>query len=147
LTFKPMVLKSASEPPAPIPSSHANSGTAHHLAGVDPWPILARNFESGGQSCNVCHYPEAFEIPDIDAPAIQKPVPRPAALERGGVTCASCHLAPDGRIRASHEVVAPHQTVVEPKLRTSAMCAYCHSSGKRVIGKQTQTFYEWRDDF
>jgi len=27
------------------------------------------------------------------------------------------------------------------------MCAYCHSMGKRVIGKQTQTFLEWRDDF
>ena len=27
------------------------------------------------------------------------------------------------------------------------MCAYCHSKGPRVIGKQTQTFYEWRDDF
>jgi hypothetical protein len=27
------------------------------------------------------------------------------------------------------------------------MCAYCHSLGKRVPGKQTQTFLEWRDDF
>jgi hypothetical protein len=32
-------------------------------------------------------------------------------------------------------------------MRTSAACAYCHSKGPRVIGKQTQTFYEWRDDF
>ncbi len=27
------------------------------------------------------------------------------------------------------------------------MCAYCHGMGKRVVGKQTQTFPEWRDDF
>jgi hypothetical protein len=25
------------------------------------------------------------------------------------------------------------------------MCAYCHILGKRVVGKQTQTFLEWRD--
>jgi hypothetical protein len=27
------------------------------------------------------------------------------------------------------------------------MCAYCHSMDKRIIGKQTQTFLEWREDF
>lgn len=32
-------------------------------------------------------------------------------------------------------------------MRTSAMCEYCHSQGERVVGKQTQTFLEWRDDF
>lgn len=32
-------------------------------------------------------------------------------------------------------------------MQTSAMCAYCHSLGQRVVGKQTQTFLEWRDDF
>jgi hypothetical protein len=29
----------------------------------------------------------------------------------------------------------------------SEMCAYCHAMGKRVPGKQTQTYLEWRDDF
>ncbi len=42
---------------------------------------------------------------------------------------------------------APHETVADPAIQTSAMCAYCHSMGKRVVGKQTQTFLEWRDDF
>jgi hypothetical protein len=27
------------------------------------------------------------------------------------------------------------------------MCAYCHAMGKRLPGKQTQTYLEWRDDF
>jgi len=63
---------------------------------------------------------------------------------------ASCHLTPDGKIRGPHEVHGediPHETVVDPKIQTGAMCAYCHSMGKRVPGKQTQTFLEWRDDF
>jgi hypothetical protein len=28
----------------------------------------------GGVSCNVCHYPEAFDIPDIESPDIPLPV-------------------------------------------------------------------------
>lgn len=32
-------------------------------------------------------------------------------------------------------------------MQTSAMCEYCHSAGKRLVGKQTQTFLEWREDF
>ena len=27
------------------------------------------------------------------------------------------------------------------------MCASCHALGARVVGKQTQTFLEWREDF
>ena len=50
-------------------------------------------------------------------------------------------------MRGPYAVKAPHETVEEPKMRTSAACAYCRSMGKRVIGKQTQTFLEWRDDF
>ena len=147
LKFEPIVYKSVDETPLVLPADHPANGTAHHIAGVDPWPLRARDVENGGQSCNVCHYPEAFEIPDVDTPIIGNPVPRPRGLEAGGVTCASCHLTPDGRIRGSYGSAAPHQNVVEPRLRTSAMCAYCHSAGKRVIGKQTQTFYEWRDDY
>jgi hypothetical protein len=103
--------------------------------------------EQGGKSCDVCHYPQAFEVPDLDRIEIGKPIPRPKEQEAGGVTCASCHLTPEGNIRTTHDVDAPHPTVVEPRLQTSAMCAYCHSVGKRVVGKQSQTFLEWRDDF
>jgi len=147
LKFEPIVYKSIDEMLLVLPADHSTNATAHHIAGVDPWPLRARDVENGGQSCNVCHYPEAFEIPDIDTPVIANPVPRPRGLEAGGVTCASCHLTPAGKVRGSYGAVAPHQNIIEPKLRTSAMCAYCHSAGKRVIGKQTQTFYEWRDDY
>jgi hypothetical protein len=44
-------------------------------------------------------------------------------------------------------VNAPHETVLEPAIQSSAMCAYCHSVGKRLVGRQTQTFLEWREDF
>lgn len=146
LKWKPIIYKSLDDALLAIPPDFPDTGTAHHLAGADPWPLRARDVENGGQSCNVCHYPEAFEIPDIDS-VISNPVPRTRAFERSGVTCASCHLTPDGKIRGSYSTTAPHETLLEPRLRTSVMCAYCHSAGQRVVGKQTQTFYEWRDDF
>jgi hypothetical protein len=37
--------------------------------------------------------------------------------------------------------------VADSAIQAAAMCAYCHSMGKRVPGKQTQTFLEWREDF
>jgi nitrate/TMAO reductase-like tetraheme cytochrome c subunit len=140
-------LKSAAENKLNLPAGVSGSATAHAFAGVDPFPVHARDVEEEGRSCNVCHYPESFAIPNMDIPEMTKPKPRPRGLEQGGLTCASCHLTPEGKIRAVHEVKAPHETVVEPAIQTSAMCAYCHSMGKRVVNKQTQTFLEWRDDF
>src|SRR6266511_5004281 len=119
----------------------------HAVAGTEPFPIHARLVEEAGQSCNVCHFPLPFEIPEMNKAEIAKPKPRPKAEEAGGLTCASCHLTPDGKIRGPYNVMAPHPTVVDPAMQTSAMCAYCHSMGKRVVGKQTQTFLEWREDF
>jgi hypothetical protein len=130
-----------------LPANVSSTATAHALAGLDPFPVHARGVEKGGQSCNICHFPLSFEIPDMENLEIGRPQPRPGNQEAGGVTCASCHLTPDGKIRGPHKVDAPHETVVEPRIQTSAMCAYCHSMGKRVAGKQTQTFLEWRDDF
>ena len=50
-------------------------------------------------------------------------------------------------MRGPYQVMAPHLTVADPRIQTSAMCASCHALGKRVVGKQTQTFLEWREDF
>ncbi len=147
LKWKPIIYRSLDEPLLSMPSNFPDTGTAHYLAGVDPWPIRAREVENRGASCNVCHYPQPLDLPDLNTPVITNPPSRPRELEASGVTCASCHLTPDGKIRGSYGVPAPHQSVADPKLRTSSMCAYCHSVGQRVVGKQTQTFYEWRDDF
>ncbi len=147
LVWKPMVLKSLDESPLLLPSDMPKTATAHHAAGVDPWPIRAREAENGGASCNVCHFPEAFALPDINTPVMAEPIPRALSRESVGVTCASCHMTPDGKIRGSYGAPAPHESVADPAMRTSAACAYCHSKGPRVVGKQTQTFYEWRDDF
>ncbi len=119
----------------------------HAVAGTEPFPIHARLVEEAGQSCNVCHFPLPFEIAEMNKAEIAKPKPRPKAEEAGGLTCASCHLTPDGKIRGPYDVKAPHQTVRDPKIQTSEMCASCHSLGARVVGKQTQTFLEWREDF
>ena len=128
------------------PGTVSSTATLHAAAGTDPFPLHARDAEEAGRTCNVCHFPEPFDVPDIESPEMAKPTAR-AQGQEAGLTCASCHLTPDGKIRGPYAVSAPHQTVVEPKMRTSAMCAYCHSMGKRVVGKQTQTFLEWRDDF
>lgn len=148
LKYPGIVYQSRQEKPLTLPASVSGSATAHALAGVDPWPIHARGTEEEGRSCNVCHFPEAFEIPNLDQPELAKPKPRGKQLEAGGLTCASCHLTPDGRIRGPYAISdAPHAVIAEPKMQTSAMCAYCHALGQRVIGKQTQTFLEWREDF
>lgn len=124
----------------------SRSATAHFLAGNDPWPLDARNVEEHGKQCNVCHFPQPIDYPDLNAARIDRPVPRGGNHE-AGITCASCHLTPDGKIRGPYTVDAPHVSVKDERITTSVACAACHSDGKRVVGKQTQTFLEWRDDF
>src|SRR5262249_53506879 len=82
-------------------------GTLHAIAGTEPFPIHARDAEEEGRSCSVCHYPQAFALPDINTAEIARPKPRPKVEEAGGLTCASCHLAPDGKIRGPYDVKAP----------------------------------------
>lgn len=147
LKFSPMIFQSMEEKPLTVPSDHSATATAHSLAGVDPFPLRARTVEDKGMSCDVCHFPQPFEIPDLDRLAIPKPKPRPLEQEAAGITCASCHLTPDGKIRGPHDVKAPHATVADARMQTGAMCATCHSEGERIVGKQTQTFLEWREDF
>ncbi|HXY53217.1 MAG TPA: cytochrome c3 family protein [Nitrospirota bacterium] len=147
MKYNQMVLLSPKEKPFALPSNVSSSASAHAAAGIDPFPIHAREAEEEGRSCNVCHYPEAFNIPDMDITEITKPKPRTKEMEKGGLTCASCHLTPEGKIRGPYDVQAPHETVKDARMQTSSMCAYCHSMGKRVPGKQTQTFLEWREDF
>ena len=121
--------------------------SAHAVAGTDPWPIHAREAEEEGKKCNVCHFPQPFPIPDRTAVEIARPTPR-AETQNEGITCAACHLTAEGKIRGPHAVAgAPHETVADERMSTSEMCAYCHALGKRIPGKQTQTYLEWRDDF
>lgn len=129
-----------------LPEGSLDSATAHAVAGVDPWPLEAMQVEEHGRKCDVCHYPQPLDYPDKDASRIEKPKPRPVDQERG-ITCASCHLTSDGKIRGPYDLVAPHATVKDERIGTSVACAFCHADGQRIVGKQTQTFLEWRDDF
>ncbi|BDG10783.1 hypothetical protein AMPC_38960 [Anaeromyxobacter paludicola] len=48
------------------------------------------------------------------------------------------------------DVNAPHGTVVDPALQSSALCAQCHGfyeTGERIVGKEMQTFLEWQRDY
>ena len=130
-----------------LPANVSSTATSHAMAGVDPFPVHSREAEQGGKSCNVCHFPEAFDLPDLEVSEVFKPKPRAKGAEAGGLTCASCHLTPEGKIRGPYNLRAPHEMYPTVTMNTSVMCAYCHSMGKRVVGKQTQTFLEWRDDF
>lgn len=145
--YKPTTIPSRPGEKLVMPANVSATATAHAFAGVEPYPIHSREAEEEGKSCNVCHFPEPFAIPDMNVPEMTKPKARSKGKEAGGLTCASCHLTPDGKIRGPYSVKGPHETVADPAIQTSAMCAYCHSMGKRVIGKQTQTFLEWREDF
>lgn len=145
--YQSTTIPSAPREKLTLPANVSATATAHAFAGVELYPVHAREAEEEGKSCNVCHYPEPFVIPDMNTLEMVKPKARTKEKEAVGITCASCHLTPEGKIRGPYSVNAPHETVMDPAIQTSAMCAYCHSMGKRVVGKQTQTFFEWRDDF
>ena len=145
--YKPTTIPTKPGEKLAMPANVSATATAHAFAGTELYPIHAREAEEEGKSCNVCHFPEPFAIPDMNTLEMVKPKGRPKTKEAGGLTCASCHLTPEGKIRGPYSVKAPHETVADPAIQTSAMCAYCHSMGKRVVGKQTQTFLEWREDF
>jgi len=147
IRYKPTTLPTKESEKLTMPATVSATPTAHAFAGTEPYPIHAREAEEERKSCNVCHFPEPFVIPDMNTPEMVKPKARPKGKEAGGLTCASCHLTPEGKIRGGYDVKGPHETVSDPAIQTSAMCAYCHSMGKRVVGKQTQTFLEWREDF
>src|SRR6516165_8169038 len=122
--YQPTTIPSKPSEMLTMPAKVAATATAHAFAGVEPYPIHSREAEEEGKSCNVCHFPEPFAIPDIDVPEMTKPKARPKGEEAGGLTCASCHLTPEGQIRGPYAVTAPHATVADPAIQTSAMCAY-----------------------
>ncbi len=122
-------------------------GSSHALAGVDLFPLHSRDAEEEGKSCNSCHFPKAYILPDLDVAEVTKPNPRDKKDEFGGLTCASCHLTPEGKVRAPYNLRAPHENFPDARMKSSVLCATCHSLGKRVVGKQDQTYLEWRDDY
>src|SRR5215472_9009573 len=99
LEYKAIVYQAATGTLLTLPAHVSATATLHALAGIDPFPIHARTVEEEGHACNVCHFPQAFELPDMEAPGITKPQRRAPEQELGGLTCASCHLTPDGKIR------------------------------------------------
>lgn len=101
--------------------------------------------ESLGLACGSCHAPEPFAMPEMDLADAVRPKGKKEA--DGKMTCATCHLTPEGKIRGPYNLRAPHEIFSDVKMKTSLLCAPCHALGKRVPGKQTQTFLEWRDDY
>lgn len=148
LQWKAMKFQPTSKNLLALANGVSKSATAHAVAGSDPWPIEAKHIEEDGKECNICHFPQAFDYPDMSMtkPVFEKTPPRATNRELG-ITCASCHMTPEGKIRGPYQVDAPHETVADERTQTSAACARCHGEGERVIGKQTQTSLEWLEDF
>jgi hypothetical protein len=74
----------------------------HRLTGCDH-PVFVR--------CNVCHYPQSLAYPDTNATDIAWPKPR-ADNQEAGLTCASGHLTPHGKIRGPYPHVQDGPNVV-----------------------------------
>ncbi|HMK61188.1 MAG TPA: hypothetical protein VK452_08600 [Dissulfurispiraceae bacterium] len=89
MKYKEMIRVSKNEPPLTLPAGVSPSATAHAYAGTDPYPVHARTAEEEGRSCNICHFPQAFNIPDMDNLEIPKPKGRVKEQEPGGLTCAT----------------------------------------------------------
>src|SRR4051812_7607017 len=56
MKFDPITLKGDRDGVLRLPANVSDTATAHAMAGVDPFPIHARDTEEGGRSCNVCHF-------------------------------------------------------------------------------------------
>src|SRR5512133_987916 len=79
-----------------LPAGTSVAASTHAVSGTDPWPVHAREAEEEGKKCNVCHFPQPFAIPERTALEAVKPAPRQEA-QGEGITCASCHLTPEGK--------------------------------------------------
>lgn len=145
LDWRDMKLQPASKGLLSLPKGISRSATAHSISMKDPFHLEAVRVEEG-KPCNVCHFPDPLVYPEATSEKIEQPTPRAANRERG-ITCASCHLTADGKIRGPYALDAPHEIVADERMQTSVACAKCHADGPRVIGKQTQTYLEWREDF
>jgi hypothetical protein len=101
-----------------MPANVSDTATGSAFAGLEPFPLYAREAEEGEKLCAARHIPEPFNIPGINVPMMVKPKVRPKGKEVGGITCVSCHLTPDGKIRGPYKVKGPHDTVAEPAITT-----------------------------
>lgn len=126
-----------------IPASVSSAATAHATSKFTP-------LAAGGdvEWCRSCHFAGSFNIPGKNE--VGKQLPNVVNAGEISISCATCHLTPEGQVRGSHKSgKAPHATVVEPALKTSAVCAHCHveTTATRIVGGQYQTYLEWREDF
>jgi nitrate/TMAO reductase-like tetraheme cytochrome c subunit len=127
-----------------LPARVSSSATAHASAWFDTKDVGSEKLGY----CNGCHFPEAFNLSGMDSSGKVKP--NTGMTSKGGLTCAACHLTPEGNIRGTHVTHAPHRTIVEPAQQSSALCGHCHgfdAPDKRVVGKMFQTFLEWQEDY
>ncbi|MBT1070480.1 cytochrome c3 family protein [Pelotalea chapellei] len=131
-----------------LPHIVSSKATGHALTDIKSFSKQPKQHEMAGTACAACHLPESFTIPrNLEISETDKPKVSAMKREETGLSCVSCHLTPEGKIRGPYNINAPHENRPDVNIKTSLMCAYCHSLGKRVPGNQTQTFLEWRDDF
>lgn len=92
IKYKPTTILTKEGERLRTPANVSATATAHAFAGVEPYPIHAREAEEEGKSCNVCHFPEPFAIPDMSIAEMTKPKARP---RQGGRRSDLCQLPSD----------------------------------------------------
>ncbi len=104
-----------------------------------------RGKETPSSECARCHAAVQRES-ELVAPGEAGPAHLRTA-DGGAMTCATCHLTPDGLVRGLRQVTAPHGLLVDPRLGRSDACTPCHGLDQRVPGQSAQTFLQWREDY
>ena len=86
-------------------------------------PKIAAFEENGftGEESKMMAEPgQILGLPDLEVSEVFKPKPRAKGAESGGLTCASCHLTPDGKIRGPYNLRAPHDMYPTVTMRDPA---------------------------
>lgn len=124
------------------------SASTHAHAWVDPQfqVELAKDPEVAWM-CRNCHTPVANQLPELVTPTGDHRAPQRAPnpsfdpdYQQEGITCLACHWRPEGIAVVHEDVQAPHPTVVDPSLRSEALCTSCHQAVARLEDALVCTF-------
>jgi hypothetical protein len=101
--------------------------TLHAFAWVDPFYREELEGRRRPQACHACHIPQPVHLTGLG----EKPVPREDDLHLG-VTCASCHLGPDGTMLGPRGTPTDAHPTAQAQsfvgAGANALCSTCHDT-------------------
>lgn len=97
-------------------------GSHHQIAYTNP-EVRKLSNDFRNKECQTCHLPR----PIFETGIKQRPLPR-SSTPLDGVSCLTCHLAPDGGIYGRHDMPeAPCNPVRSDAFLSVDLCATCHN--------------------